>query len=77
MVEEYILSSENSCSFDGEVNTMEALKTVLSPGYNSAEFDAVCSAKLPTICPEKLKITIYLDENDTLESIDVSFTGEQ
>ena len=72
----YITALENSCSFEEGVSTTDAIQSILSPKYNSAEYNAICSAKLPEKCPEDLKIKLYMDENNKLESIDISYTEE-
>ena len=72
----YLTSLENSCSFDVGIPTIDAIQAILSPKYNSAEYKAITSTELPEICPEDLVIKLYMDEDNNLEAIDVSYTEE-
>lgn len=76
-VEEYIPSLENTCVFQEAISTREAVKSILSPQYNSEEYKAVIANDLPQDCPENLEITLYMDDNNSFESIDVSYTEEK
>ncbi|SCZ80161.1 hypothetical protein [Pseudobutyrivibrio xylanivorans] len=76
-VEDYIPSLENTCVFQEAISTREAVKSILSPQYNSEEYKAVIANDLPQDCPENLEITLYMDDNNSFESIDVSYTEEK